>query len=60
MEYVFFQAGDTILIHAVKGGYVDIVRALLNRYADLDVEGQVSEHVQGNDNWYQKTSLSFD
>lgn len=36
------QAGDTILIHAIKGGYTGIVRALLNRYADVDVEGDVS------------------
>lgn len=44
MLYVdcFLQAGDTILIHAVKGGYTGIVRALLNRYADVDVEGNVS------------------
>ncbi|KAH9492624.1 hypothetical protein Btru_024102 [Bulinus truncatus] len=32
--------GDSILIHAVKGGHVDIVRALLKKYVDVDVPGQ--------------------
>lgn len=41
---VLFQNGDTILIHAVKGGHVDIVRALLKKYVDVDVPGQVGIH----------------
>ena len=35
------QFGDTILIHAVKGGHVDVVKALLKKCADVDVEGVV-------------------
>lgn len=30
-----------MLIGAVRGGHVEIVRALLNKYADVDVKGQV-------------------
>lgn len=30
-----------MLIGAVRGGHVEIVRALLNKYADIDVRGQV-------------------
>ena len=37
----FFQSGETMLIGAVRGGHVEIVRALLNKYADIDVRGQV-------------------
>lgn len=40
--YLFlFKSGDTVLIAAVRGGHVEIVRALLNKYADIDVKGQV-------------------
>lgn len=35
------QSGETMLIGAVRGGHVEIVRALLNKYADIDVRGQV-------------------
>ena len=35
------QYGDTILIHAVKGGHLEVVKALLKKYADIDVEGVV-------------------
>ena len=37
----FWQCGDTILIHAAKGGHVDVCKALLKKYADVDVEGEV-------------------
>lgn len=30
-----------MLIGAVRGGHVEIVRALLNKYADIDARGQV-------------------
>lgn len=36
------QSGDTVLIGAVRGGHVEIVRALLHKYADIDIRGQVS------------------
>jgi hypothetical protein len=36
------QYGDTILIHGVKGNHLEIVRALLKKYADVDVQGVVS------------------
>lgn len=36
-----FQSGDTVLIGAVRGGHVEIVRALLHKYADIDIRGQV-------------------
>ena len=39
--YLFHQSGETMLIGAVRGGHVEIVRALLNKYADIDVRGQV-------------------
>uniref|UniRef100_A0A452QX23 Kinase D interacting substrate 220 n=1 Tax=Ursus americanus TaxID=9643 RepID=A0A452QX23_URSAM len=32
--------GDTVLIGAVRGGHVEIVRALLQKYADIDIRGQ--------------------
>lgn len=35
------QSGETMLIGAVRGGHVEIVRALLNKYADIDIRGQV-------------------
>lgn len=35
------QSGDTVLIGAVRGGHVEIVRALLHKYADIDIKGQV-------------------
>lgn len=35
------QSGDTVLIGAVRGGHVEIVRALLQKYADIDIRGQV-------------------
>lgn len=38
---LLFQSGETMLIGAVRGGHVEIVRALLNKYADIDVRGQV-------------------
>lgn len=41
----FFQSGDTVLIGAVRGGHVEIVRALLHKYADIDIRGQVSTTV---------------
>ena len=34
-----------MLIGAVRGGHVEIVRALLNKYADIDVRGQVVVHL---------------
>lgn len=34
-----------MLIGAVRGGHVEIVRALLNKYADIDIRGQVGAHV---------------
>jgi len=37
-----YQYGDTVLIHAVKGNHLDIVRVLLKKYADVDVPGVVS------------------
>lgn len=40
-EFELFQNGETMLIGAVRGGHVEIVRALLNKYADVDVRGQV-------------------
>jgi ankyrin repeat-rich membrane spanning protein len=30
-----------VLIGAVRGGHVEIVRALLQKYADIDIRGQV-------------------
>ena len=42
MVRLYLQYGDTILIHAVKGNHLDIVRALLKKYADVDVQGVVS------------------
>uniref|UniRef100_A0A674BS24 Kinase D interacting substrate 220 n=1 Tax=Salmo trutta TaxID=8032 RepID=A0A674BS24_SALTR len=36
-------SGETVLIGAVRGGHVEIVRALLNKYADIDVKGQDSK-----------------
>lgn len=33
------------MIHAVKGGQVEVVRALLNKYVDVDVAGAVSSLV---------------
>lgn len=39
--FPFCQSGETMLIGAVRGGHVEIVRALLNKYADIDVRGQV-------------------
>lgn len=30
-----------MLIGAVRGGHVEIVRALLQKYADIDIRGQV-------------------
>lgn len=43
MTSVFLQSGDTVLIGAVRGGHVEIVRALLHKYADIDIRGQVSK-----------------
>lgn len=34
-----------MLIGAVRGGHVEIVRALLNKYADIDIRGQVGAPV---------------
>lgn len=34
-----------MLIGAVRGGHVEIVRALLHKYADIDIRGQVSSSV---------------
>jgi hypothetical protein len=36
------RAGDTNLIHAVKGGHRGVVEALLKKYADVDISGKVS------------------
>uniref|UniRef100_UPI003AAD82D9 kinase D-interacting substrate of 220 kDa B-like n=1 Tax=Centroberyx gerrardi TaxID=166262 RepID=UPI003AAD82D9 len=36
-------SGDTVLIGAVRGGHVEIVRALLHKYADIDIRGQESK-----------------
>lgn len=38
---IVFQYGDTILIHAVKGGHLEVVKSLVRKYADIDVEGIV-------------------
>jgi hypothetical protein len=38
------RAGDTNLIHAVKGGHRGVVEALLKKYADVDIQGKVSIH----------------
>ena len=40
-----FQGGDSILIHAVKGGQVEVVRALLDKYVDVDTQGSVSDEL---------------
>lgn len=34
------RAGDTNLIHAVKGGHRGVVETLLKKYADVDVTGK--------------------
>ena len=39
--FLAFWSGDTVLIGAVRGGHVEIVRALLQKYADIDIRGQV-------------------
>ena len=49
--YCIFKASDTILIHAVKGGHLELVRMLINKYADVDVEGSVSHCVTLSKNW---------
>ncbi|KAG7258675.1 hypothetical protein CRUP_029077, partial [Coryphaenoides rupestris] len=36
-------SGDTVLIGAVRGGHVEIVKALLQKYADIDIRGQESK-----------------
>ena len=36
------QYGDTILIHAVKGGHLEVVNSLLKKYVDVNVQGVVS------------------
>ena len=41
LGFLSFQSGDTVLIGAVRGGHVEIVRALLQKYADIDIRGQV-------------------
>lgn len=41
LRCVCLQSGDTVLIGAVRGGHVEIVRALLHKYADIDIRGQV-------------------
>lgn len=41
------QSGDTVLIGAVRGGHVEIVRALLQKYADIDIRGQVRVAASG-------------
>lgn len=33
-----------MLIGAVRGGHVEIVRALLQKYADIDIRGQVGDY----------------
>lgn len=52
------QSGDTVLIGAVRGGHVEIVRALLHKYADIDIRGQVS--VMSEDRWEQAFGTSED
>jgi len=40
-----------VLIGAVRGGHVEIVRALLHKYADIDIRGQVTcllHHIRYN------------
>ena len=39
--FYVFQFGDTILIHAVKNSHLEVVKALLKKCADVDVEGVV-------------------
>lgn len=41
-----------MLIGAVRGGHVEIVRALLNKYADIDIRGQVGPHVINHHCWF--------
>lgn len=41
LVFLPLQSGDTVLIGAVRGGHVEIVRALLQKYADIDIRGQV-------------------
>jgi hypothetical protein len=41
-SYFQDRAGDTNLIHAVKGGHRGVVEALLKKYADVDISGKVS------------------
>lgn len=41
-SYFQDRAGDTNLIHAVKGGHRGVVEALLKKYADVDIPGKVS------------------
>jgi hypothetical protein len=51
VHHCIFQASDTILIHAVKGGHLELVRMLINKYADVDVEGAVSHRGTLRKNW---------
>ena len=39
--FFFSQFGDTILIHAVKGGHLEVVQSLLKKAADVDIQGVV-------------------
>lgn len=38
---MILQQGDTILIHAVKADQYQIVKLLLKKYSDVNVEGEV-------------------
>lgn len=35
---ISFQRGDSILTYAVRGGFLDIVKSLLAKYADVNAK----------------------
>jgi hypothetical protein len=52
------RAGDTNLIHAVKGGHRGVVEALLKKYADVDITGKVSFSLPKSNLQFQIAILS--
>lgn len=40
--FLIYQHDDTVLIHAVKGGQTEVVKLLLKKFADVDIQGDVS------------------